>query len=122
MVNRLNNLLARLQAAFEREKSFTADAAHELRTPLAGLRSTLEVSLSRQRSTNAYRQAMEKCLAIGQRMQSVVASLLTLARLDGTVPAESIETVHVASVLHDCWDRWAEETITRAARRTVATR
>jgi signal transduction histidine kinase len=109
VVKRLNSLLARLHAAFEREKSFTSDAAHELRTPLAGLRSTLEVSLSRQRSTEAYRQAMEKCLAICQRTQSIVETLLTLARLDGAARTGSTGTIHVAGVLRDCWNTCSEK-------------
>ncbi len=113
VVKRLNGLLARLHAAFEREKSFTTDAAHELRTPLAGLRSTLEVSLSRQRSDDAYRQAMQKCLAICLRTQSLVETLLTLARLDAAAPAGPTQTVHVASVLHDCWDTWAKKACER---------
>ncbi len=64
IVQRLNELLGRLHAAFEREKIMTADVAHELRTPLAGLRSTLEVALSRERDQSAYRTALSECLSI----------------------------------------------------------
>jgi signal transduction histidine kinase len=108
VVHRLNGLLDRLQGAFEREKSFTADAAHELRTPLAGLRSTLEVSLSRPRATDAYRQAMQKCLAICQRTQSILETLLRLARLQAATPAGASETVQVARLLSDGWQTWAD--------------
>jgi signal transduction histidine kinase len=57
-------LLSRLEIAFEKERRFTADVAHELRTPLAVLRSTIEVSLSRTRETQAYRTVLCECLAI----------------------------------------------------------
>ena len=49
VVNRLNELLDRLQATIDREKGFTADVAHELRTPIAGLETALEVCASRPR-------------------------------------------------------------------------
>jgi two-component system, OmpR family, heavy metal sensor histidine kinase CusS len=83
VVQRLNDLLQRLAEAFQRERTFTADAAHELRTPLAGLRSTLEVALSRPRDSAEYRQAIAECLEIVRRTDALVTSLLTLARLEG---------------------------------------
>ncbi len=52
--DRLNDLLSRLQDAFNRERRFTGDVAHELRTPLAGIRSTIEVALTRIRQTDEY--------------------------------------------------------------------
>ena len=51
VVERLNDLLRRLETAFNRERGFTADVAHELRTPLTGVRTTIEVALS---SVNAF--------------------------------------------------------------------
>lgn len=82
VVNRLNELVERLEQAFQREREFTADVAHELRTPLAGLRSTLEVVLSRRRETATYRQALVECANIGSEMQGLVETLLSLARID----------------------------------------
>ena len=57
LVVRLNELLGRLETAFERERGFSADIAHELRTPLAGLRATMEVALARPRPPENYRAA-----------------------------------------------------------------
>ncbi len=82
MVQHLNALLERLQAALERERTFSADIAHELRTPIAGLRSALEVELSQPRDPEQYREALTECLAICVRMQAMVQTLLQLARLD----------------------------------------
>lgn len=82
VVRRLNELLERLRAAFERERTFSSDIAHELRTPLAGLRSAIEVELSRPREAERYREALRESLAITLRMQDLMQTLLQLARLD----------------------------------------
>jgi len=60
IVHQLNQLLARLASAFQRERTFSADIAHELRTSTADRRSTVEVMLSRPRSADDYRDTLEK--------------------------------------------------------------
>lgn len=93
VVGRLNELLDRVHASFERERTFSADLAHELRTPLAGLRTSLEVELSRPRDAESYRTAMREALAMLLQMQSLVETLMQLARFDaGMVPAQWAET------------------------------
>ena len=102
VVRRLNELLDRLRAAFERERTFSADIAHELRTPLAGLRTSLEVELSRPRVAERYEDALREALAMTLRMQDLVHTLLQLARLDaGLVAAESAPT-DVATLTRAC--------------------
>lgn len=89
VVNRLDDLLRRLAAAFARERELTAEVAHELRTPIAGLRATLEVALSKgDRPAEKYRTALADCLAITRQTERLVETMLSLARLDaGTAPA-----------------------------------
>ena len=82
IVDRLNELLGRLEGAFARERELTAEIAHELRTPLAGLRATIEVALDRERTGEKYRSALGECLAICKATERTVEALLTLARLD----------------------------------------
>ena len=104
VVERLNQLLERLEAAFEREKSLLANLAHELRTPLAGLSFTLEVSLSRPRSPQEYAEDMRQCLAISRQMQGMVDNLLTLARLDaGQSQPEGMRQVDLGDALGQVW-------------------
>lgn len=79
----LNATFARLEAAFERQAQFTADASHELRTPLAIIRSQAELALSRPRSEEEYRRALDSVLRAASRMGNLVQGLLTLARSDG---------------------------------------
>lgn len=108
VVERLNELLGRLEAAFARERCFTADVAHELRTPLAGIRSTIEVALSCQRSASEYRESLEDTLAIARRLQSMVENLLTLARLDAGQTAFRHEPIRLAELIEDCWQLFSE--------------
>lgn len=80
LVAELNQLFLRLKLAFERNKRFAADAAHELRTPLAALKTNLQVAL--KTVDGAERQAgFQKVLESVDRSSHVVAQLLTLSRL-----------------------------------------
>lgn len=81
LVEALNDLLARLEEAFARERRFTADAAHELRTPLASLKTQAQVAL-RAKTDDDRRRALEAILAGVDRASHLVEQLLTLARLD----------------------------------------
>jgi heavy metal sensor kinase len=78
----LNEMFARLQTAFARQVRFTADASHELRTPLAIIHARAELTLTRPRGAEEYREALETCLRASRRMRSLVDGLLTLARAD----------------------------------------
>jgi heavy metal sensor kinase len=79
----LNSTFARLEAAFERQRQFTADAAHELRTPLAIMISETQTALARPRCADEYRETVEGCLDSSQQMRRLTESLLTLSHFDG---------------------------------------
>lgn len=109
VVDRLNGLLGRLDDAFEREKSFTANVAHELRTPLAGLLTTLELALSKQRDPAAYRDALSRCQIISSQMRTMIDNLLSLARADTGRMQVAMEAVPAGGLLQDCWAVFAPE-------------
>ena len=101
----LNEMLERLDRAFRRITQFTADASHELRTPVAVIRTTAELALRHPRSTSDYLRALSDILAQSERTTELIDSLLTLARSDtgqyelrlspvdlGEVIGEAIET------------------------------
>ncbi len=81
MVERLNGLLERVQSTLENERRFTSDAAHELRTPLAALKTQLQVAQGAV-DGDEREQAIAKAIAAGDRATRLVEQLLTLARLE----------------------------------------
>jgi len=103
VVEKLNALLSRLESAFAREKAFTADVAHELRTPLAALLTTFEVCRSRPRDESFYSGTIDKCRDVARGMQSMVETLLILARADAGLLSLNVKKTDVAALLEDCW-------------------
>jgi heavy metal sensor kinase len=96
-----NTTLGRLEAAFVRQARFTADASHELRTPVSIIRTQAEVALARERSTGEYRVALEACLKAAERMTGIVEGLLTLARTDAGEAEPARETVELAPLVRE---------------------
>ena len=85
----LDAMLARLETSFARERRFVADAAHELRTPLAALKGRLDVIRQRERDADAYRAAIDSIEPEVERLIRLVRDLLLLARLEtDTAPWE----------------------------------
>jgi two-component system, OmpR family, sensor kinase len=102
LANLLNSTFSRLDAAFAQQKQFTADAAHELRTPLAVLISETQTALARPRSAEEYRETVEACLQTAQRMRALTHSLLELARFDAGQEQIAREQFDVAEVARKC--------------------
>ena len=87
----LNLAFDRLRASIERQRRFTADASHELRTPVTTMMAELEWALLRDRSTEDYQESLDTCHRAGARMQSLIEGLLTLARADsGELPVRQL--------------------------------
>jgi len=99
----LNRLLERVESALVRERNLTSNVAHELRTPLAGILSTLEVTLSRPRSVDEYRESAHECMEIAKRLHWLVSNLLSLTRLEaGQVQLRPVP-VDLAAVFAEWW-------------------
>ena len=75
-----DQMLARLEDSFDRLSRFSADLAHELRTPIQNLRGGAEVALTRTRTAEEYREVIELSIEEYQRLSSMIDSLLFLAR------------------------------------------
>ncbi len=100
----LNAMLTRLEDSFHRLRQFTQDAAHELRTPLAVLRSVGEVGLEQQRSPKAYRDIIASMLEEVERMTRLSEGLLTLARAEsGRLPVQA-QPQAIAPIIQEAID------------------
>ena len=108
----LNDAFSRLDDTFKRLKRFTQDAAHELRTPLAVLRSVGEVSLQKPREADAYREVIGSMLEEVDRLGRLVDGLLTLARAESdqySAPKKAENLQLLTQEVVDCLMVLAEE-------------
>jgi two-component system OmpR family sensor kinase len=78
----LNNSFERLEKSFEQQRQFTADASHELRTPVSVILTQVQLALSRERKPEEYREILTTCERAAERMRKLVNQLLVLARVD----------------------------------------
>ncbi|MCA8910650.1 MAG: GHKL domain-containing protein [Planctomycetes bacterium] len=108
VVAQLNDLLERLETSRTREREFTAGAAHELRTPLAGIRAKLELALSRKRSVEEHAKFEEQSLEIAVGIQGVVERLLNLARLEAGEVLGDPQPVELEPLIEKTWQPFAE--------------
>jgi signal transduction histidine kinase len=104
--NAFNGLLEQLQAVFERQRRFTGDAAHQLRTPLTVLRGQVDVALRRPRSADEYTQTLTVVQQQTVELQQLVDELLFLAR--SAVPAGEPTRTDLAVWLPGYVERWKD--------------
>lgn len=94
----LNAMFARLEDSFRRITQFTADASHELRTPVAIIRTTAEVIRRKSRSEKEYAEALDRILAESERTTELIEGLMLLARADANAEDLVLEPVGLDEV------------------------
>ncbi len=97
----LNGMLERLEAAFKKITQFTADASHELRTPVAVMRTRAELSLRKARSADEYRDVIAEVLAELEKTSGLIEQLMFLARADSGAETLHFSATNVAEVLRE---------------------
>lgn len=102
MASRLNEMLERIERAYAQRHQFLADASHELRTPVAALVTTIEVSLRHPRTADAYRNTLDSCLADARLLRQLVERLMEQCRADELSHDEAVEEVELAPLLGQC--------------------
>lgn len=113
IAEKLNEAFARLQLSFERERRFSADLAHELRTPLAELRSMAECALKWPESRDP--NLDQEVVAVARQMEQIVTNILALVRGEQGQLQARPETISVAPLIAQTWARYSA----RAAERNL---
>ena len=113
----LNDLLQRLELGFERERRFSADLAHEMRTPVAELKMISEVALKwpEQADASTHTQALE----IANQLESLIEALLSLARLESGESELQITTLNVGALIQECWQSYAAAADVKGLQATI---
>ena len=107
-----NEMLGRLEDSFDRLSRFSADIAHEMRTPLNNLRGEAEVALRQARSAEAYREVLTSSLEEYERLSRIVESLLFLARADSPemrLHRETLDIGHELAAVKEFYEVVAQE-------------
>jgi heavy metal sensor kinase len=104
----LNEMLDRIEAAFSRVTQFTADASHELRTPVSLIRTEAELSLRRSRSQTEYQDSLRHILLESERTTALIEQLLSLARADSGRETLQVQPVDLSTVLQGVADAWKQ--------------
>ncbi len=102
-----NDLLCRLHEALERQRRFTGDASHQLRTPLTAMLGQVEVALRRERPPEEYREVLARVRGQAIHLHRIVEALLFLARADAEACLDACEVVDLRESLTAAAARWA---------------
>ncbi len=112
VVKTFNGMLARLQASFERLEAFSSDIAHELRTPVSNLLTQTQVTLSKSRTVDTYRDILASNAEEFERLSRMIADMLFLAKEDHALVIPNPETVNLYAevyALFEFYEAMAEE-------------
>lgn len=106
LASTINELLSRIENSMKREKQITADISHELRSPLAGIRGTIEVLLRKQREPAQYAEKLEMVLRETDRLHKMLEQLLQLSRLEAGAVQPNKEPMDGLLFLKACLEKW----------------
>jgi heavy metal sensor kinase len=104
----LNQMLERIDRAFESVKAFTGNASHEMRSPVALLRTEIEVALFRPREPEEYRETLRSMHDETVRMTSLIENLLSLARADGGAEAIAFTQIDLKLLFDSVRQAWSK--------------
>jgi heavy metal sensor kinase len=104
----LNEMLDRIEVAFQRITQFTADASHELRTPVSLIRTEAELALRRSRGEAEYKESLRHILLEAERTTALIEQLLSMARADSGRETLHFDSVDLRQTLRSVVDGWQQ--------------
>lgn len=103
-----NDLLADLRESLERQRRFTGDASHQLRTPLTAMLGKVDVALRKKRTPEEYQQVLEAIRRRGEQLHQILESLLFLARADAAAPLPDTESFALGEWCRSWLEGWRD--------------
>lgn len=113
----IENVLERLERSFNQQRTLVSDAAHELKTAVAVIKSSLQLLALRPRSPQEYQAGLERCLSDAERLEELVQQMLTLARVES---GDRAPTAGVTTAIVPCVERAVEHLASFAQLRNTA--
>lgn len=106
LAQNFNQLMAHLEQAFILQKTFVANASHELRTPITSLLMSAEIALQQNRSTEEYQHTLRSVIEDAEKMNTTINSLLSLAQADLEFGSTQTEPVRIDELLWQLQEHW----------------
>lgn len=108
LADTLNDMLARIETSFLQVSRFTADASHELRTPISLIRTEAEIALRQSRSDNEYQEALSHILHEAERTTVLIEELLALARADAGRESLDMQRLNLGETVRQTTRNWIQ--------------
>jgi signal transduction histidine kinase len=107
LTSTFNEMLSRLETAFETQNNFISNASHELRTPLTAIVGEADYALSKERSAEVYKQSLQQIIVQAEKLQELIKGLLSLAKTGFDGKKQKWETIRIDQLLYDVKDNCA---------------
>src|ERR1700758_5559038 len=108
LTDTLNEMLDRIESAFQKITKFTADASHELRTPVSLIRTEAELALRRSRTETEYEESLRQILHEAERTTQLIEQLLQVARADSGRESLTMQTLDLTKILRSMVSIWQQ--------------
>jgi heavy metal sensor kinase len=101
LIGTINEMIARLESSFKRMAEFTADASHELKTPLCALRGEAELLLSKERTTGEYQEVLSHFVEQFDHLNQMINDLILLSKFDATQAELKMDVLRLDFLIQD---------------------
>lgn len=104
LVDAFNEMISRMDAVFQRQQNFTADIAHEMRTPITNLTTQTQIALNNARSTNEYKEVLYSNLEEFEKLSQIITDMLFLAQADNKLLVPKLSEINLTNMFTIMFD------------------